>query len=243
MDRNSTRRLADQVYDTLRDRIDEGLWGPGQMLPTELQLAADFDVSRQTIRSGIGRLAEEGLVNRVRGKGTFVRTEPARYVKHVGSVADLIHLAEDSVLKVVAPLRRVHNVVAGERLANDDQDVYTIEFMRLHDGLAFCRTEVFLPIWVGERLREESPELSRVGSISSTTILGSVDDIAPVRMAEQAVSVEMVLPRVAELLGIEDEGRVLRIDRKYFDEDQRVVELAVSHFHPDRYSYRIALER
>lgn len=243
MDRNSARRLGDQVYDTLRERIDDGQWRAGQMLPTELQLAAEFEVSRQTIRGGIGRLAEEGLVSRVRGKGTFVRSVPTRYVKQVGSVADLIHLAEDSVLRVIEPLRRVHNVVAGERLANDEQDVYTIEFVRLHDGLVFCRTEVFLPILVGERLREEAPELCTDGSMSSTTILGSVDAIAPVRMAEQAVSVEMVLPRVAELLGMEDEGRVLRIDRKYYGEDHRVVELAVSHFHPDRYSYRISLER
>jgi GntR family transcriptional regulator len=45
---------------------------PGDAIPTESQLCERFGVSRMTVRAGVGRLVEQGLLYRTRGKGTFV---------------------------------------------------------------------------------------------------------------------------------------------------------------------------
>jgi len=58
----------------LRERIVAGEWPPGSALPAEQALAAEHGVALGTLRQAMALLAEQGLVERVHGRGTFVRT-------------------------------------------------------------------------------------------------------------------------------------------------------------------------
>lgn len=62
-----------QLAQLLRGRISSGEYPPGSRLPAESSLAQSFGVSAMTARQAVGVLAEEGLVKRVQGSGTFVR--------------------------------------------------------------------------------------------------------------------------------------------------------------------------
>jgi DNA-binding GntR family transcriptional regulator len=64
--------LHRQLADLLRDRIQRGEIGPGERLPTEAELNADFGLSTPTIRKAIKTLKDEGLVQTRAGMGTFV---------------------------------------------------------------------------------------------------------------------------------------------------------------------------
>ncbi|HEX9374383.1 MAG TPA: GntR family transcriptional regulator [Roseiflexaceae bacterium] len=64
--------LADQTLDILCRRIKSGFYAARAQLPPENQLAAEFNVSRATIRSAMTALAQQGLVVRRHGVGTFV---------------------------------------------------------------------------------------------------------------------------------------------------------------------------
>ena len=81
-----------QVADTLRREIAEGIFRDGQTLMTEEELRMRFDVSRQTIRQAISLLEDDGLVDRRRGSGTYVRHGPRRRqgMIHVGVVTTFI---------------------------------------------------------------------------------------------------------------------------------------------------------
>ena len=59
---------------TLRSRIVHGEWAPGGALPAEATLARDHGVALGTIRQAIGVLVKEGLLERIHGSGTFVRS-------------------------------------------------------------------------------------------------------------------------------------------------------------------------
>jgi GntR family transcriptional regulator len=61
-----------QVRETLRNQIKTGVLKPGQKLLAEDELAAQFGVSRMTVRQGIVDLTDEGILYRRRGIGTFV---------------------------------------------------------------------------------------------------------------------------------------------------------------------------
>lgn len=67
-----------RIADELRHEIATGGYQDGQALPTEEMLRARFSVSRQTIRQAIAQLADDGLVRRVRGSGTYVAHGPRR---------------------------------------------------------------------------------------------------------------------------------------------------------------------
>lgn len=61
-----------QVAGVLRSRIQDGTYPSRRALPTPDTLAAEFDVSRNTVRAALKLLTDEGLVQGVKGKGTFV---------------------------------------------------------------------------------------------------------------------------------------------------------------------------
>lgn len=54
------------------DKIEEGLWKPDEMIPTETQIADTYQVSVGTVKKSILNLINEGYLYRVQGKGTFV---------------------------------------------------------------------------------------------------------------------------------------------------------------------------
>jgi GntR family transcriptional regulator len=64
------------VHDELRQRIDQGTFPPGTRLPSEPDLAAEFQVSRATLREALRTLENEGLLRRRRGSGTYVAELP-----------------------------------------------------------------------------------------------------------------------------------------------------------------------
>ena len=61
-----------QVADILTAQIESGELPAGRMVPSETTLMQRYGLSRGTVRKALDYLADQGLVNRVRGRGTFV---------------------------------------------------------------------------------------------------------------------------------------------------------------------------
>src|SRR5690242_20524097 len=77
------RPLYAQVKDLLVQRLVAGAWRPGEALPSEFSLAAEFRVSQGTVRKALDELAAQNVVVRQQGKGTFVATHtPQRALFH-----------------------------------------------------------------------------------------------------------------------------------------------------------------
>ncbi|SDE79783.1 UTRA domain-containing protein [Limimaricola pyoseonensis] len=66
------------VKSEIRDRIESGRWGPGTLLPGEVELAEEFGCARATVNRALREIAEAGLVERRRRAGTRVRAAPLR---------------------------------------------------------------------------------------------------------------------------------------------------------------------
>jgi len=66
--------LYRQIKELLTRVLQSGLWKPGEVIPSEFELAARFKVSQGTVRKAIYELAAENLLERRQGKGTFVAT-------------------------------------------------------------------------------------------------------------------------------------------------------------------------
>jgi DNA-binding GntR family transcriptional regulator len=85
----------EQVERTLRERIRQRTYGPGIQLPTELALTAEFGVSRATVRTVLTRLANEGLIIRRQGAGTYVNQRVGE-VNTLGGLLDYGRLIAES---------------------------------------------------------------------------------------------------------------------------------------------------
>lgn len=68
-----------QIKERLIQRVLQGDWRPGELLPSEFKLAAEFNVSQGTVRKALDELASEKAVIRMQGKGTFVAARNTRH--------------------------------------------------------------------------------------------------------------------------------------------------------------------
>lgn len=73
--RSSFVPLYYQLQETLKEQIESGVWAPGDMIPSEPELARRYSVSRAVVRQALAILEDDHQLVRVRGRGTFV-SEP-----------------------------------------------------------------------------------------------------------------------------------------------------------------------
>ncbi|MEV6034202.1 substrate-binding domain-containing protein [Nonomuraea sp. NPDC052116] len=67
--------LYERIVDYLLDEVRRGALAPGDRVPSEMELAERFEVSRITSKKALELLREAGVVHRIRGKGSFVATD------------------------------------------------------------------------------------------------------------------------------------------------------------------------
>lgn len=71
--RDSKISSGEHVFNRLKEKIRTGKYKAGEKLPTEMELAERYSVSRNTVRAAINRLSMLGMVESFQGKGTFVK--------------------------------------------------------------------------------------------------------------------------------------------------------------------------
>lgn len=75
------RPLYDQIKVLITQSLIAGEWRPGEVIPSEIELASRYKVSQGTVRKAIDSLAAENILIRRQGKGTFVATHNAEVIK------------------------------------------------------------------------------------------------------------------------------------------------------------------
>lgn len=74
--RERSEYLGNLIYRQIFEGIKRGTFAPGDKLPTERRLMAQFGAARNTVRKAIARLVEDGLIERTIGSGTYVAGGP-----------------------------------------------------------------------------------------------------------------------------------------------------------------------
>lgn len=74
--------LYQQIKSLILQSLQAGHWKPGDLIPSEIELAARFRVSQGTVRKAIDELAAEHLLVRRQGRGTFVATHAEQHVQY-----------------------------------------------------------------------------------------------------------------------------------------------------------------
>ncbi len=147
-----------QVADSLRKQILSGELAPGAQLPTERELCHQFSASRITIRRALQILADEILIQRRHGSGTFVSPTPSRRIPLLatdfsGSVA--VHAPELGRRLESWKWQKASDEVAGMlQIPVDDRVLFARRIDVLEEeSVAF--DEVYLPETVADRLDKQ----------------------------------------------------------------------------------------
>jgi GntR family transcriptional regulator len=232
-----------RLYRELRDALEGGEFREGRRMPTEAELCRQYGVSRHTVRQAFQDLVAEGLVYRVPGRGTFATSlsEHGRYLRSIGTVEDLM-VWSDTNVELLRPISFEEDEGVARLLELPTPEVAVLVMRRHYDGLPFALTRVYLSPGLGKRLAEKDV-FAR--TVPNATVIAAIEPLIshPIAGASQEVTAKPAPADVAGMIGCAPGEPSLRVQRLYFDTRETPVELAVSHYHPERYSYRIELRR
>jgi GntR family transcriptional regulator len=229
LDRASPVPLWAQLEAELRRRLAEGEFT--RQFPTDRELVEAYGVSRHTARDAVDRLCTDGLLERRRGRGTFVRDE---FEQPAGALYALFRSVEAQGAEQTICLRELTectDAAAAARLElPPDAPLVLIDRTRLTDGVPLAVDRLWLPAEVGRPLLEADlhhgvlyHELAQRCGIN---VVGGWERIRPT----------IPTPEDCELLGLGPDTAVFTIERLGRTDD-RPVEWRVSKVRGDGYSF------
>lgn len=228
--------LYHKVYLLLKQRLAAGGFPQDAPMPGENALAAEYGVSRLTIRRSLEALESEGLVRRRQGRGTFAAPAPPSAGHESDIDALMAHLADmgmqTQVRLVELQTEPAPPAVAQRLELEPGSPVHRSVRVRSHDGLPFSYLTTYVPDDIGCRIGRQD--------LASRPLLAIFRDLGvQVARAEQAISAVLAEPHPAGLLGVPVGSALLSLRRLVRDESGRPVEWLHALYRPDRYEYRM----
>jgi len=152
LDRSSSQPLWSQLEAELRRRLAAGHFD--DRFPTDLELTRHYKVSRHTVREAVSALGRDGLVLRVRGRGTVVVHD--QFEQRLGALYSLFASIESTGLEQTSEVLRIEIApnpeVAGRLGIEPDAPVFRLDRLRLADGSPLAVDQAWLPADLGELL-------------------------------------------------------------------------------------------
>jgi GntR family transcriptional regulator len=237
---SSTSPRYHQVRLALRQRIRDGIYTGVFPMPGERALAEEFGVGRVTVRSALARLEEEGLVVRLRGKGTVpVRRpeQPNPLTVRGGLLEDLLAMGHRTRVKVLEHKTGAAPGYVAQALGIEPgARVLKVVRVRSFKGHPFSLTEVHVPHAFAHGVtRRELGEAPMLAVLERRGV--------KVVSAEQTMGAAVAEPLAARCLGVPEGMALLKVVRTAMDQAGRPVQFLVGLFHPERYEYRMRLSR
>lgn len=232
IDRGSRLPYYHQLKHLLLVRIEaEGLGG-GDLLWSEHDLCAQYGLSRSVVRQALSELEAEGVVERRRGRGTFVTGTKAEHglARQAGGLFDIawtrgLTLSSRVVRQEVVP---AGDVIAGRLECPPGTPVVRIERVRSIDAVPCVHTTTWLP--AGRFLGLEAVDLT------DASLYATLRSAHGVSFGRARRSLEAALPstETASLLGIERSTPVLVLRSTQWDVLGVPFETYVAHHRGDR---------
>jgi GntR family transcriptional regulator len=227
--------LYAQVKALFLKRIGSGSWKPGEMLPNEIELAAEYNVSQGTVRKALTALETDKMLVRRQGVGTFVARHSRdqalfQFFRMVG--LDDSRLTPTSKVLTQRTLRAKNDQAA--RLAIEPGEaLHAITRIRYFKGVPAIFERIFVPVaLMPDLVVEEGKEMA--------------DEMYVIYQERYGISIARVSERLGAVAASADEARHLKLDsgtpllevsRLAFDVNGRPVELRISRCDTTRTRY------
>jgi GntR family transcriptional regulator len=230
------RPLYRQIKLLIVQDMQAGVWKPGEMIPSEFELADRFGVSQGTVRKAIDDLAAENLLTRRQGKGTFVATHAEQTTRY-----RFLRLAADDgsgrdLQRRLLHCRRVRasaDVARPLELKSGDPVVFVRRLL-----LAEAHPVVLDDIWLPGRLfKALTAERLAAYQGPMYALFEAAFGVQMIR-AEEKIRAVAASPEAAALLEVVAGAPLLSVERRSLTFGERPVELRRGLYRTDSHHYR-----
>jgi GntR family transcriptional regulator len=230
-----------QLIRLIKDRVNSGIWKPGDQIPGEPELCEQYHISRTVVRQALRELEIEGLVIRRKGRGTYIA--PPKLNESL--VQKLTGFYEDMVARGHVPVTVTlkHALEpAGEKVAQwleiaPGVPVIEIQRLRLIDDAPFQLVTSYLPY-------DLCPQLEHV-DLTNRSLYQFLEQDCGLWIARGRRFIEAVAASESEaqLLEIERGAPLVMLDSVSFLENGRPVEYFHAVHRGDRARFEVELVR
>jgi GntR family transcriptional regulator len=239
INKNSPIPLYYQLEEYIKVLIEKGELKAGDALPAEREYAQKYQISRMTVRQAFTHLVNEGYLQRLQGKGTFVAERKIEQL-----LKRLTSFTEDMEARGLTPgseLIHFDIIPATSQIANqlsiqEDVPVYEIKRIRLADGIPMALETIYISANLIKGLTE---------AIVNQSLYAHIEGQLNLRIdrAQQVIESAIASPIEAEYLKINQGAPVMLIQQNTYLQDGTPVEYVNSAFRADRYKFIIQMKR
>ncbi len=215
------------------EKIKQGLLKPGQQLPTEAELAQEYQVSRITAKRALDELVHQGRAFRQQGRGTFVAQSRIRDITGFGSFSEDMRsrgrtpgakLLEFKELDPATEIRMQLQLEEGEH-------AYFLKRLRYSDNEPVAVESCYLPCKLYPGLLDED-----LNNTSLYKLMSEKFKIVPT-WADAEIEATRATKEEASYLNLEPGAPVLTAHRVTFSPNYDVIEVTTSVYRGDRFTF------
>jgi GntR family transcriptional regulator len=225
-----------QIELALRARLES--MPPGERLPSDGELCREFGVSRMTARNAMQRLAEDGLVERIPGRGTFSVAAPShRHADRLTAFSDeMERLGRTPSSRLLERAIRPSSVAESRSLGlRPTEPVVLVRRLRLADGAPIALETAILVRRTADVVMAADLE---GGSLHEALARAGLH----LRRGNATITAEAAAPEDVRLLGV-GRGAPLLVERRVIaDVEGRLIEATESRYPGDRYALDVRFE-
>ncbi len=242
IDRSKAIPLYVQLKQIILNRIEKGIYGISDSIPSEVELQKNFNVSRITVRRAIMELEREGYLEKIPGRGTFVKSSEGKeeIIQDLDNITTWTETMKKEgykpgTSKIEIQKQRPPEEIARLLQINSDQEVTNIKRWRTGNNEPFCIMNNYILSYL-------VPNLEQVGLLNESLYqtlekrynieFGKAEDIVEAKGANQEES---------SFLGIEEGAPILGITRISYDPNDKPFEVVKQSTRSDLYRYKVKL--
>ncbi len=236
LNRQSPVALYHQLKRILRAQIQSGIYREQEQLPSENQLAQEYNVSRHVVRQALRALVAEGQIVAYQGAGYFVNQERIRKAlprlgSHTQSMQALGRTTKTLVARV--EILQPPAFIAERMLGDDENETIYIERVSFLDDEPVCVLEAFYPTRYRDALMEKD--------LDNKSIYKTLEEcfgLKPGR-AETVISVAFAEERLGSLMQIREGSPLLHIGSFTWCTDDVLFEYSSGYYRSDRFELEL----
>lgn len=230
-----------QIAKQLAEGIASARYAVGTKLPTEAELCKQYRISRYTAREALRQLRDSGMISRRRGAGTTVAASApsTAFTQSISSFGDVKQYADDTRLRIERRANIEHDREMEALGLRRDRDWLRLAAVRVRPGerLPICLTQVYLAPEVATIAAKLPKETGAIHTVIERELGLRIARI------EQTINAVTIGAAEARRLGTAADAPGLRVVRRYYDANDRLLEVSDS-IHPgDRFTYSMTMRR
>ena len=233
IDKSSPIPVYFQLKNDLVKKIAQGLWKPGECIASERELCEIYGVSRMTIRQAIGELVQEGVLTRLKGKGTFVCEQTVKQ-QDMMSFTEMIKQTGRELKTEVINFDVIDTPDDMQDIFMLDK-VYKIERRRIVDGECIAVETVFIPVDYCGHINEEmlKGSLYKILENFGYSISNSTSSIVAADITDE----------VKEKFNTKENFPVLKMIGKTFANKNKLLFIEEALYRSDKFTLQVNISR